>query len=283
MNEIVERRNLGPNVGFFRIKAPKIAQKREPGQFVILRLREGGERIPISMAATDPEGGTIDLIVQAVGKTTSEMLLMRKGDMISDVVGPLGSSTHIDRLGNVVCVGGGIGTAAAYPIAKALKEAGNTLISIIGARTRELLILEDEMGSISDELFISTDDGSYGRKGFVTGILKELINSGRKVDYVLAVGPIPMMKAVSDLTRSYGIKTVVSLNSIMIDGTGMCGGCRVSVGGETKFTCVDGPEFDGHLVDFDELAKRNSAYLKYEKDAMERFHRECRKGSCCDS
>jgi len=274
MNEIVEKRDLGPDVAFFRVKAPKIARKRKPGQFVIIRLCEGGERIPISVAGADPERGTIDLIVQAVGKTTSQMLLMGVGDVISDVVGPLGSPTHIERFGTVVCVGGGIGIAAAYPIAKALKEAGNVLLSIIGARTRKLLILEGEMGEISDELFISTDDGSYGRKGFVTDILKELIDSGRRIDYVLAVGPIPMMRAVSDLTKPYGIKTVVSLNPIMVDGTGMCGGCRVSVGGQTKFACVDGPEFDGHLVDFDVLAKRNRAYLEYEREAMERFRRE---------
>jgi len=274
MNEIVEKRDLGPDVAFFRVKAPKIARKRKPGQFVIIRLCEGGERIPISVAGADPERGTIDLIVQAVGKTTSQMLLMGVGDVISDVVGPLGSPTHIERFGTVVCVGGGIGIAAAHPIAKALKEAGNVLLSIIGARTRKLLILEGEMGEISDELFISTDDGSYGRKGFVTDILKELIDSGRRIDYVLAVGPIPMMRAVSDLTKPYGIKTVVSLNPIMVDGTGMCGGCRVSVGGQTKFACVDGPEFDGHLVDFDVLAKRNRAYLEYEREAMERFRRE---------
>jgi len=256
-----------------KVKAPLIARKARPGQFVILRVNEAGERIPLTMASTNAEEGTIDLIFQVVGKTTALLSTLGEGDQIMDLVGPLGRPTHIERVGTVACVGGGTGIAVLYPITKALKEEGNTVLSIIGARTKDLLILEEEMRRVSDELFVTTDDGTYGERGFVTDVLRRLLDEKRGVGLVVGIGPVPMMKFLSKLTKEYGVKTIVSLNSIMVDGTGMCGACRVTVGGSTKFTCVDGPEFDGHKVDFDELQKRLLAYSEEERIAMERFKR----------
>jgi len=269
--EIVKKTILNRDVCRFEIMAPRIAEKRKAGQFVIIRLHEHGERIPLTIADADPERGTITLIVQGVGKTTRELNNMKAGDKIADVVGPLGRPTHIENFGHSVVVGGGLGTAVMYPIARALKDAGNRVTFILGARTRSLLILEDELKGFCDEVKICTDDGSYGKKGFVTDLLKEMIEEGEKIDFVIGAGPIPMMKALAETTRPHGIKTVASLNPIMVDGTGMCGACRVLVGEETKFACVDGPEFDAHQVDFDLLWKRNRAYIKQEKIALERY------------
>lgn len=281
MFKITEKRDIAPKVSLFKIEASKIAKKRKAGQFIILRIDDDGERIPLTIADSDIENGTITIIAQEVGKTTAQLNSMKKGDYILDVAGPLGLPTHMEKFGNAVCIGGGIGIAVALPMAYALKEAGNNTISIIGARTKELLILEDEMKEASDELRICTDDGSYANKGFVTDELKKVIDSGISVDYVVAIGPLPMMKAVCNTTRPYNIKTYVSLNPIMVDGTGMCGACRVTVGGLTKFVCVDGPEFNGHLVDFDELAKRQRSYIEYEKRAFE-LYRQKHVGGCCE-
>ncbi len=269
MFEIAEKKQLSYTVSLFRIKAPQIANKRKAGQFIIIRVNEHGERIPLTIVDSDAAEGTISIISQEVGKTTSLLGALEKGDSIMDVVGPLGRPTHIENFGTAVCVGGGIGAAPVYPIAKALKAAGNKVISIIGARTKEILILEDEMKKTSDELYVATDDGSYGHHGFVTQILQKFIDEKRKIDIVVGIGPIPMMKAVCNVTRPHKIHTVVSLNPIMVDGTGMCGTCRVTIGGKNQFVCVDGPEFDGHEVDFDELIRRNRSYLKEEKMAME--------------
>jgi len=274
MYKIVSAEFLAPSIKRFEIIAPKIAQKRKAGQFVIIRLKEGGERIPLTIADSSADKGTITIIVQGIGKTTMELNSLEAGESIMDVVGPLGKPSEIENFGTAVSIGGGVGTAIAYPTAVALKNAGNHTIAIIGGRTKELVILEDEMKDICDEVHITTDDGSYGTKGFVTQKLQELIDSGRKIDFVLAIGPIPMMKAVAETTRPYGIKTMVSLNPIMVDGTGMCGGCRATVDGKNVFVCVDGPEFDAHKVDFSLLDKRNRAYLKDEKTALEQY--ECR-------
>jgi ferredoxin--NADP+ reductase len=274
MYKIISAEFLASNIKKFVVEAPKIALKRKAGQFVIIRLKEGGERIPLTIADSSVENGTITIIVQGIGKTTKELNTMISGQSIMDVVGPLGKPSHIENFGTAVSIGGGVGTAIAYPTAVALKQAGNHTISIIGGRTKEFVILEDEMRKVCDEVFITTDDGSYGTKGFVTQKLQELIDSGRKIDLVLAIGPIPMMKAVAETTRPHKIKTIVSLNPIMVDGTGMCGGCRATVDGKTVYVCVDGPEFDAHLVDFSLLDKRNRAYLNDEKTALENF--ECR-------
>ncbi|NTU94034.1 MAG: sulfide/dihydroorotate dehydrogenase-like FAD/NAD-binding protein [Chlorobiaceae bacterium] len=276
MYRIVSAIFLAENIKKFVIEAPRVAKKRMAGQFVMLRIEENGERFPLTIADSDPENGTITLIVQGAGKSTRALNGMEAGEMISDLVGPLGTPSHIEYFGTAVSIGGGVGTAIAYPTAAALKAAGNYVITINGARTKELVILEDEMKAVSDEAYITTDDGSYGISGFVTQKLQELIDTGRKIDFVLAIGPIPMMKAVAEVTRPYGIKTVVSLNPIMIDGTGMCGGCRVTVGNEIKFACVDGPEFDAHLVDFKNLADRNRIYLKEEKESAESGVHHCR-------
>ena len=274
MFKIISAEFLAPSIRRFIIEAPKIALKRKAGQFVIIRIEDGGERIPLTIADSDSEKGTITIIVQGIGKTTKELNSLEAGDTILDVVGPLGKPSEIENFGTAISIGGGVGTAIAYPTAVALKKAGNHTIAIIGGRTKELVILEDEMKAICDEVHITTDDGSYGTKGFVTQKLQELIDSGKKIDLVLAIGPIPMMKAVAETTRPYGIKTVVSLNPIMVDGTGMCGGCRATVDGKNVFVCVDGPEFDAHKVDFSVLDKRNRAYLADEKIALE--HYECR-------
>ena len=274
MYKITAAEFLAPNVKRFVIEAAKIAQKRKAGQFVIVRINEHGERIPLTIADSDSEKGTITIIVQGVGKTTKELNTLEAGDYILDVVGPLGKPSHIENFGTAVSIGGGVGTAIAYPTAVALKEAGNHTISIIGGRTKEYVILEDEMKAICDEVYPTTDDGSYGFHGFVTQKLQQLIDEGRKIDFVLAIGPIPMMKAVADVTKPYGIKTVVSLNPVMVDGTGMCGGCRATVDDKTVFVCVDGPEFDAHKVDFTTLDRRNHAYVKAEHEALEKY--ECK-------
>lgn len=269
MYKIKSAEFLAPNIKKFIIEAPKIAQKRKAGQFVIIRIDENGERIPLTIADSNIADGTITIIVQGIGKTTQELNSLSANDSIRDVVGPLGKPSHIENFGTAVSIGGGVGTAIAYPTAIALKEAGNHTISIIGGRTKEFVLLENELRVVCDEVYPTTDDGSYGYKGFVTQKLKELIDSGKKIDFVLAIGPIPMMRAIAETTRPYGIKTMVSLNPVMVDGTGMCGGCRATVDGKTVFVCVDGPEFDAHLVDFDLLIRRNRTYLKDEKTALE--------------
>ena len=267
MYKILSAEFIAPNVKKFKIEAPKIAKKRKAGQFVIIRLDDSGERIPLTIADSNIDEGSITIIVQGIGKTTSQLNEMQEGDYIMDVVGPLGKPSHIEEFGVAVSIGGGVGTAIAYPTAVALKKAGNYTISIIGGRSKEYVILENEMKSVCDEVFVTTDDGSYGYHGFVTQKLKELIDAKRKIDFVLAIGPIPMMKAVAEVTRKLKIKTVVSLNPIMVDGTGMCGGCRATVDNKTVFVCVDGPEFDAHKVDFETLTKRNRTYRKDEEEA----------------
>lgn len=276
MFNIVEARFLAENVKLFRIAAPRIAAKRKAGQFVIIRLNETGERIPLTIADSDTAEGTITIIVQEVGKTTKALNMKETGDQIKDVVGPLGLPSHIENFGTVVSIGGGVGTAIALPTAVALKHAGNYVITINGARNKDLVILEDEMKAVSDEAYVTTDDGSYGFHGFVTQKLQEIIDSGKKIDFILAIGPIPMMQAVAEVTRPHGIQTVVSLNPIMVDGTGMCGGCRVIIDGKSKFACVDGPEFDAHLVDFKNLVDRNKMYVRHEKVSMEHLDHKCK-------
>jgi ferredoxin--NADP+ reductase len=272
---IISKEQLSPTIAKFVIRAPFVARKRRAGNFVIVRVVDNGERIPLTIVEGDAQEGTITLIVQAVGKTTKLLCSKEAGDHLVDVVGPLGNPTEIVKNSVVVCIGGGVGTAELYPIAKALREAGNKIYTIIGARTKDLIILESEMSQCSDSLFVTTDDGSYKRKGLVTHQLKDLIDAEVPIDAVYAIGPLPMMKAVSQLTQHYGIQTFVSLNAIMVDGTGMCGGCRVTIGGEMKFACVDGPEFDGHKVDFDELIKRNKTYVEYERLADEQYTHQC--------
>jgi len=274
MNRIVEKEHLSEDVFRMRVEAPLIATERRPGQFIILQVHEDGERIPLTIADSDPSDGTITLFIQAVGKTTHLLTGLEVGDGIAHLVGPLGNPTHIEQVGLAVCVGGGIGAAPLYPMAKELKEIGNRVVVILGARTKELMILEKEMHEFADEVIICTDDGSHGRKALVTAPLKELCESIPKPDLVIAVGPPVMMKFCAATTLPYGVKTIVSLNTIMIDGTGMCGGCRVTVGGETKFVCVDGPEFDGHKVDFDNMIRRLGAYRGQEDEAHKKCHLE---------
>ena len=268
--EIVEARFLAPDVKLFRITAPRVAKKQKPGQFVIIRLDEHGERIPLTIADSDPAAGTVTIIVQGIGSTTKQLNTLSAGDTLANVVGPLGKPSEIEKFGTCVVIGGGVGTAIAYSTAKGLKQAGNEVIAIIGGRNRQLVILEEEIRAFADQVIITTDDGSYGEKGLVIDPLKRLVAAGKKVDYVLAIGPIPMMRAVANVTRELKIKTVVSLNPIMVDGTGMCGGCRVLVDGKSQFACVDGPEFDAHLVDFDVLTKRNGMYRDMERQALEK-------------
>jgi len=276
MYQITEARILAQDIKLFKIKAPNIAEKRKAGQFVIIRIEENGERIPLTIADSDSSNGTVTIIVQGVGKTTRQLNMLNEGDKILDIVGPLGTPSHIEKFGTAVSIGGGVGSAIAYPTAVALKQAGNHVITINGARSKDLVILEEEMKAVSDEAYITTDDGTYGHHGFVTDMLQKLIDDGTKIDFVLAIGPIPMMNAVANITKSHDIKTMVSLNPIMIDGTGMCGGCRVSVGGKVKFACVDGPEFDAHEVDFKNLIDRNRMYEEYEKKSLERYEHKCR-------
>jgi len=271
MFNIMQAGFIAPGIKRFVIHAPRIARKQQPGQFVILRVYEEGERIPITIEKSYPECGGISIVVQSVGKTTHLLNSLEAGDSILDVVGPLGKPSQITKFGTVVVIGGGVGTAMAYPTAAALKYADNRVISIIGARSKELVILEHEMLEVSDELMITTDDGTYADKGFVTDKLLQLIDRGTTIDLVLAVGPIPMMRAVAEMTRKENIRTIVSLNPIMLDGTGMCGGCRVLVGGKSQFACVDGPEFDAHLVDFTALLQRNAIYRAAEQKSLEDF------------
>jgi len=267
MQKIIHTEKLAENVYLMRVHAPLIAEERKPGQFVVVMAdTEFGERIPLTIADADVEEGSITLVFQAVGKSTQDLARMKPGDKIPAVVGPLGHPTEIEKVGKVVCVAGGIGVAPLLPIAKAYREAGNEVVSIMGARSKDLVILEERMRNVSDELTVCTDDGSYGRKGVVTEPLKELCEQTPAPDLVVAVGPAVMMRFCAETTKEYGIKTMVSLNTIMVDGTGMCGGCRVTVGGETKFVCVDGPEFDGHDVDFDELMNRLDTYRDQEND-----------------
>lgn len=278
MFKVVSKEEIAPKFHRFVVEAPEIARKHRPGQFVMVLPSDDGERIPLTIAASDPGSGTVTLVVQEVGKTTMAMGLMTAGQEFFSVVGPLGTPTHIERFGTVVCVGGGAGIAPMLPIAGGLKNAGNTVLSILGGRTQELVILREEMAAVSDEIIHTTDDGSFGRKGLVTHALADLIAQRGNPDLVVAIGPAIMMKAVAEMTRKLAIPTLASLNSIMVDGTGMCGACRVEVDGKTKFVCVDGPEFDAHKVDFDLLIKRLRMYIPEEQVARERFMgaHECR-------
>jgi ferredoxin/flavodoxin---NADP+ reductase len=269
--KIIHAQFIAPGIKRFVLEAPRIARKQKPGQFVILRIYEEGERIPITIENSDPAHGTISIVVQSAGKTTYLLNSLNTGDQILDVVGPLGRPSGIEKFGTVVVVGGGVGTAMAYPSAAAFKKAGNRVISIVGARTKELVILEQELRSVSDVLMITTDDGSYADEGFVTDKLRQLIQNGTRIDLVLAIGPVVMMKAVAEMTRNENIRTVVSLNPIMIDGTGMCGGCRVLIDNKSEFACVDGPEFDAHKVNFEVLVQRNGMYRDAEQRSLADF------------
>lgn len=280
MFEILEKRQMAQGtVCMFRVMAPRIARKTRPGQFIILRVNEKGERIPLTVAETNPQGGWIRIYFQVVGKTTAMLARMEPGEVIQDVIGPLGVPTHVERYGTVVCVGGGLGVAVMYPITRAFYEAGNEVLAVIGSRTKELLILEDEMRSVCHELHVTTDDGSYGHHGFVTDVLKRILEERKDVKLVMGIGPVPMMRFLCKTTEPFGVKTMVSLNPIMVDGTGMCGACRVRVGGQTRFCCVHGPDFDGHQVDFDELTKRLMMYVPQERMAYERFNAQVEGGS----
>ncbi len=274
MYRIIQKEILAPTITKYVIEAPYVARKRKAGNFVIIRVDETGERIPLTLVDGNLKEGTVTLIVQAIGKTTKALALKNAGEYIMDLMGPLGNPTLIEMGKTIACIGGGVGTAELYPITKALKEAGNTIYTIVGARSKELVILENEMQQVSDTLYITTDDGSYKRKGFVTDQLKELLDANLGINLVYAIGPLPMMKAVSNLTKPYNVRTVVSLNAVMVDGTGMCGGCRVSINGQMKFACVDGPEFEGHEVDFDEMLLRNRSYAEMEKISVDRFTEE---------
>ncbi|NLW25173.1 MAG: sulfide/dihydroorotate dehydrogenase-like FAD/NAD-binding protein [Clostridia bacterium] len=279
MNKIIKQEKLAENLFLLEVEAPQLARKAKAGQFVIVRISEKGERIPLTIADYDLNAGTITLIFQVVGLTTKKMSLLKTGDYLLDLVGPLGEPSEIENYGTVACIGGGVGIAPIYPIARALKKAGNKVISIIGARNKDLLFWKDKMAEVSDELLIATDDGSEGHKGFVTDVLKEVMTKN-SLERVWAIGPMIMMKNVAEVTRPEKIKTIVSLNPIMVDGTGMCGACRVSVGEETKFACVDGPEFDGHQVDFNLAMRRAAFYKDKEKLALEHYNCQCGGGSC---
>jgi NAD(P)H-flavin reductase len=271
--KILEREDLVPGIHLFKMAAPAVAQKARAGQFVVVRIDEKGERIPLTIADWDKDKGTVTIVFMEVGATTARMALLKKGDAIADFVGPLGVPTEIENYGTVLCVAGGVGTAVVAPIARELKKVGNRIITILGARSHDLLFWEDVLKSTSDWIIVTTDDGSYGRKGVVTEPLKEILDSGEKIDRVVAIGPVVMMKFCSLTTAPSGVRTIVSLNPIMVDGTGMCGCCRVSVGGETKFACVDGPDFDGHKVDWDLLAARQRIYLDEEKCAYDEWRK----------
>ncbi len=280
-NKIVRTRDLAPRTRLFEIEVPHVAQRGRAGQFVIRRVNDQGEHIPLTLANRDPARGTITLVFQEVGKTTEMLGLLQAGQEIHDLAGPLGKPTHIPTGKHVVCVGGGIGNAVVWPQVQALKEAGNRVTAILGARTKELLILEDEIRALADEVIITTDDGSYGRKGMVTHALTDLIEGGGKVDEVITIGPVVMMKFVCRATQPHNIPTQASLNPLMVDGTGMCGACRVTVGGQTRFACVEGPEFDGHQVDFDELITRLAYYQPEERASLDSYHR-CRLEAAAD-
>jgi ferredoxin/flavodoxin---NADP+ reductase len=274
MYKILEARPVGFNIKQFVIEAPRIARKHKPGQFIILRLHEHGERIPLTIKSSDPSAGTVTICVQSVGKTTLLLNCLEAGDYILDIVGPLGHPSNIEKYGTVVILAGSVGTAMALPTSNALKAAGNHVIFIEGARSKEMVVFEDEVRTASDETFILTDDGSYGEQGVVTKKLNELIAEGRKVNFILAVGPVPMMRAVAQVTAPLGIKTMVSLNSVMVDGTGMCGGCRVVLDGKARFACVDGPEFDASMVNFEILMQRNAMYREQECESLRRFEKD---------
>ena len=275
MFDIKEKKQLASGIFQIVISAPRVAKKALPGQFIILRVDESGERIPLTIKDSDPEAGTVTVVVQVAGKTTSQLSTLEAGDAVLDFAGPLGNPTELpEGKAKVVCVGGGVGTACMYPQVKELARRGSDVTVIIGSRTKDLLIMEDDLREFASELIVCTDDGSYGRKGFVSQPLGEMLEAGEKPDLVIAIGPLMMMRAVAEVTRPYGVHTLVSLNPIMIDGTGMCGGCRVTVGGEVKFTCVDGPEFDAHKVDFQELFVRQRYYLDEEKASKEQH--DCR-------
>lgn len=276
MYGILHKETLTDTIKLMVIAAPKVARKAQPGQFVVVRIDEYGERIPLTIADYDREAGTITLVIQEVGKTTMHLGRLEPGDKLATFAGPLGHPTEIEDYGTVVCVGGGVGIAPLHPIARALKEAGNTVVSIIGARNKELLFWEDEMRAASSELIVCTDDGSHGRKAFTPEPLKEMLEQQREIDHVWAIGPAIMMKIIADLTRPFGVPTTVSLNTIMIDGTGMCGGCRVQLTEGAKFVCADGPEFDAHLVDWDLMMARQQFYLNEEKRAVEQWEHKCR-------
>ncbi|HON45485.1 MAG TPA: sulfide/dihydroorotate dehydrogenase-like FAD/NAD-binding protein [Planctomycetota bacterium] len=273
MHQIIQTEFVGPDVKKFEIHAPRIVSKWKAGQFIMLRIHDTGERIPLTIAETNTTNGTITLFVQGIGKTTKELNSLNKGDYIQDIAGPLGIPSDIQKYGTVITIGGGVGTAIAYPTTKALQQAGNQVIAIIGARTKDLIILEEQIRQVCDQLYVCTDDGSYGFHGFVTKKL-EILLSQQQISLVHAVGPVPMMQNVAKITKEHNIKTYVSLNPLMIDGTGMCGCCRVTVNGQTLFACVDGPEFDAQQVDFDELLKRNSTYKKQEEESM--LNHECK-------
>jgi len=271
MYKILLRQDLVPNIHLFKVAAPVVAKKAQPGQFVVIRIDEKGERIPLTIADWDEEEGSVTIVFMEVGTTTHRLALLEAGDFITDFIGPLGLPTHIEKFGTVVCVAGGFAVATIMPIARAMKEKGNKVISIMGARNKDLIFWEDELRSVSDQLIVTTDDGSYARQGLVTEPLKELLEGNERIDRVIAIGPSIMMKFCAQTTEPFGVKTIVSLNPIMVDGTGMCGCCRVSVGGMTKFACVDGPDFDGHQVNWDLLFARQRIYLDEEKRSLEQW------------
>ncbi len=271
MPKVVDNQQIGPLIWKMQVEVPRLVEKAKAGQFVILRVNDHGERVPMSIAGLNREKGLLTIVYQVVGKTSALMTTVEAGGEIADCVGPLGVASHVDNWGIACLIGGGIGIAPIYPIAQAYKEAGNKVITIIGARSKDILFYEEEHKAVADELYVCTDDGSYGHHGFVSDKLKELLDDGVKIGNIMAIGPVPMMKVVANLTKEYNVPTWVSLNPLMIDGTGMCGGCRVAVGGETKFACVDGPDFDGHKVDFDLLTARLGAYRDQERKAMKRF------------
>lgn len=271
MHRIIKKEELAPRIKLFVVEAREVAEHARPGHFFVLRIHDHGERIPLTIADSDPKAGTITMVFQEVGKSTCELGTLEEGDAILDIVGPLGTPRDIRRLDTVVCVAGGVGVAPIYPEAKAFHQLGTKVVSIIGAQTKDLLIFQDKMEAVSDEVHYCTDDGSYGYHGFVTGLLHDLLAGGLRPDEVVAIGPLPMMRAACRVTAEFGVKTIVSLNAIMVDGTGMCGSCRVTVDGKTMFSCVEGPAFDGHKVDFDELMARQTRFLAEEKLAMERY------------
>jgi ferredoxin--NADP+ reductase len=274
---VVKRRQLAEAIVLLEVEAPAVAKKAKPGEFVIVRQREESERIPLTIMDFNPEKGTITIVIQEVGYSSALITRMQEGDAFVDFVGPLGQATEIENYGTVLCIGGGVGIAPVHPIARGLKEAGNKVISILGARSKDLLILEEEMRAVSDEVVITTDDGSYGIKGFVTHGIQAVLDKGEKIDAIWAIGPVVMMKSVANYTKPLGIKTIVSMNPVMVDGTGMCGACRLDVGGETKFACVDGPEFDGHKVNFDLAMKRSAFFRNEEALAYNNFKCQCAK------
>ena len=273
---IIKKEVYSPVTYMWEVEAPDVARAAQPGHFLIVRMNEEGERIPLTVADFDRQRGTVTAVIQAVGKSTREMMQLNQGDSILDLIGPLGEASHIEKRSKVILVGGGLGVAPVYPQLRAYKERGSTTLSIIGFRTKSLVFWEERFRAYSDEMHIATDDGSYGHKGFVSQVLQILLEKHRDTEEVVAIGPLPMMKACCDVTRPFGVRTMVSLNSIMVDGTGMCGSCRVTVGGKLKFACVDGPDFDGHQVDFDELLRRQRRFQREEQESLKRYDEECR-------